>query len=512
MNLNLNVSTSLTLNAARHSDKLAIICEGRSYTYQQFNEEVNRLSNGILKLGYRKGEKAAIFMKNSDHFAIAYYALVKAGLVIVPVNFRLTAVETSYILSQSDTTLVICDDEFEELINSTKETVADVRQVVVCPAAKTAENIGWEAVRSEDSSEPVVDVHIHDDVEILFTSGTTGKPKGALFDHQRILSVNMSLIMGSEMNQRDRLIHLAPLFHSAQLNLFLLTGIMLGTTAVIHRDFNPVEVLKAIEEHKITYFFGVPAMYNALLQVPNAKNYTLNSVQKCFYGAAPMAPKLVQDSITLFGTDQFYNLCGLTEAGPGGVILYPDEHKERLGAGGKAMFLSNTRVVDDQMNDVKAGETGEFIIKGPIVMKEYYKKPEETSQTFKDDWLLTGDLATIDEEGYITIVDRKKDMILSGGENIYSVEVEQVLNSHPQILEAATIGVPDEKWGEVVAAVLVLKEGETVEEEELKEFCRERLAGYKIPKIYLYSNELPRNASGKILKYQLREQHKTKMK
>lgn len=509
--MNLNLSTSLTLNAARHGNKLAIICEGRTYTYQQFNEEVNKLANGILQLGYQKGEKAAIFMKNSDHFAIAYYALVKAGLVIVPVNFRLTAVETSYILRQSDTSLVFCDAEFEELINATKDTATDVRQVVVCPAAKTAENIGWEAVRSEDSSEPAVDVRIDDDVEILFTSGTTGQPKGALFDHQRILSVNMTILVGSGMNHQDRLIHLAPLFHSAQLNLFLLTGIMLGTTAVIHRDFNPVEVLKAIEEHKITYFFGVPAMYNALLQVPNAKDYALSSIQKCFYGAAPMAPKLIQDSVSLFGTDQFYNLCGLTEAGPGGVILYPDEHKEKLGAGGRAMFLTNARVVDEQMNDVLPGETGEFIIKGPTVMKAYYKKPEETSQTFKDGWLLTGDLATIDEDGYITIVDRKKDMILSGGENIYSVEVEQVLNSHPQVLEAATIGVPDEKWGEVVAAVLVLKEGETIDEQELNAFCRERLAGYKIPRTYLYSKALPRNASGKILKYQLRERHKVEI-
>lgn len=501
----MNVGTSLTLNASRHPEKLAVICEGRSYTYQQLNEEVNRLANGILARGYKKGEKAAIFMKNSDHFVIAFYALVKAGLVVVPVNFRLTARETSYILAQSDTVAVFCDVDYESLIGEAMKNISHIKEIIVHEQAKRSSNTSWQAILSDSVSEPKIEVIATDDAEILFTSGTTGQPKGALFDHQRILNVNTALIMGSEMNQRDRLIHLAPLFHSAQLNLFLLTGIMLGTTNIIHRDFHPVEVLKAIEKYKITYFFGVPAMYNALLQVPNYENYDLSSVQKCFYGAAPMAPGLIQYSIKLFGTDQFYNLCGLTEAGPGGIILYPDEHKTKLGAGGKAMFLTNVRVVDEEMEDVKSGETGEFIIKGETVMKEYYKKPEETSKTFAGDWLLTGDLAKIDEDGYITIVDRKKDMILSGGENIYSVEVEQVLNSHPKILEAATIGFPDEKWGEVVGAVLVVKEGETIDEEALKVFCRERLAGYKIPRKYVYSEVLPRNASGKILKYQLRK-------
>lgn len=501
----MNIGTSLTLNSNRHPEKQAVICEGRTYNYRQLNEEVNRLANGLIARGYQKGEKASIFMKNSDHFVIAFYALVKAGLAVVPVNFRLTARETSYILAQSDSVIVFCDAEYESLICEATSNVPDVREIIVHESAREDSNTSWQEVLSDSVKEPKVEVIATDDAEILFTSGTTGQPKGALFDHQRILNVNTALIMGSEMNQRDRIIHLAPLFHSAQLNLFLLTGIMLGTTNIIHRDFNPVEVLKAIETYKITYFFGVPAMYNALLQVQNYENYDLSSVGKCFYGAAPMAPGLIQSAIKLFGTDQFYNLCGLTEAGPGGIILYPKEHKTKLGAGGKAMFLTNVRVVNEQMEDVQSGETGEFIIKGETVMKEYYKKPEETSQTFKGDWLLTGDLAMIDEEGYITIVDRKKDMILSGGENIYSVEVEQVLNSHPQILEAATIGFPDEKWGEVVGAVLVVKKGETIDEQELETFCRERLAGYKLPRKYVYSDELPRNASGKILKYQLRE-------
>lgn len=501
----MNISTSLTLNAHRHPDKMAITCEERVYSYKELNDEVNQFSNGLLQLGHKKGDKVAIFMKNSDHFVIAFFAIIKAGFVAVPVNFRLSATETSYILEQSDTVAVICDAEFEEIVVNSKKGIEEVQHIIVHPAAANEGNLSWDQAKSEDDTEPDVIVSITDDAEILYTSGTTGRPKGALFDHQRILNVNMGVIMAVGMTTNDRVLHVAPLFHSAQLNLFLVTGIMLGTSNLIHRDFNPVKALEGIEEVKATFFFGVPAMFGALLQVPNVDSYNLSSIQTCMYGAAPMAPTLIEASIKMFGTDQFYNLCGLTEAGPGGVYLKPDEHKTKLGAGGKAMYYTNVRVVNDKMEDVEPGEIGEFIMKGETIMKEYYRNPEETQATFSDGWLLTGDLAKIDEDGFVTLVDRKKDMIISGGENVYSVEVEQVLNGFPGILEAATIGVPDEKWGEVVSAVLVTKEGVTIDEKELIDYCRERIAGYKVPKKFIYEDALPRNASGKILKYQLRE-------
>lgn len=241
-----------------------------------------------------------------------------------------------------------------------------------------------------------------------------------------------------------------------------------------------------------------------MLQVPNASDYNLSSIRRCGYGAAPMAPELVKRSIQLFKTDQFYNLCGLTEGGPGGILLDPEGHQQHLGKGGKPIFFTEARVVDDKGSDVKPGVVGEFIIKSPMVMKEYYKKPEETKSTIKDGWLYTGDLATIDEEGYITLVDRKKDMIITGGENVYSVEVEGVLFEHPAVLDAAIIGLPDEIWGEAVCAVIVPKEGVEIDEEELRSFCRQKLAGYKVPRRIFIEQQLPRNASGKILKYQLR--------
>lgn len=501
----MNIGSLLTQNARKFPELLAIECEGRTYTYRQFNEEVNRLAQGLLQLGLKKGEKLALMMKNSDHFVFTFFAAAKLGAVAVPVNFRLQTSEVHYILEQSDASFVVCDKEFDNLIANAKDGT-DVRVVITVGEIEVEGFYLYEAVLSENNSEPEVEVNEKDDLEILYTSGTTGRPKGALFNHQQIFNVGISVVINMGIRQHERILHLAPLFHSAQLNLFLISGVALGATHIIHRDFHPVKTLQAIQEHKITHLFAVPAMYNFLFQVPNSDNYDLTSILRVGYGAAPMAPEHVKKTMQLFKTDQVFNLCGLTEAGPGGILLDPEGHKNHLGKGGKPIFLTETRVVNEEGKDVLPGVVGEFIIKSPMVMKEYYKKPEETKNTLKDGWLYTGDLATIDEEGYITLVDRKKDMIISGGENVYSVEVEAVLYEHPSVLEAAIIGLPDEVWGEAVCAVIVPKEGMTIDEQELKNFCREKLAGYKIPRRIFIEGQLPRNASGKILKYQLRQQ------
>ncbi|WP_337988303.1 class I adenylate-forming enzyme family protein [Lysinibacillus macroides] len=413
-------------------------------------------------------------------------------------------------LTQSETVCVFCDEELESVVEDVNKKLSTPLTAVSVPTSASKNNEEWATFLSTNREQPAVHVSILDDAEILYTSGTTGYPKGALFTHQAIINVGIAFLQISQFNPQDVTICMAPMFHSAQLNLINNTAITVGMTCIVHRDFNPVQTLVDIEKYKATTLFGVPAMYNAMLNVPN-DSYDLSSIRACFYGAAPMAPKLVHDAITLFGTDQFYNLCGLTEAGPGGVYLLPTEHEEKVGAGGRAMPLTVARVVNDEMEDVVPGEIGEFVLKGETIMKEYYRKPEETQKTFRDGWLLTGDLATIDADGYITIVDRKKDMIISGGENVYSVEVEQILNSYPDILEAATIGLPDEKWGETVAAIIVTKLGQSVNEAALIAFCRERLAGYKIPRQFHYVDALPRNTSGKILKYQLRDKFTVKV-
>ncbi|WP_409304385.1 class I adenylate-forming enzyme family protein [Peribacillus sp. SCS-155] len=504
----MDIGSYLTQNARKLGSKLAIECDGRTYTYYEFNNQVNRLANGLNQLGIKKSDKVALLMKNSEYFAFSFFAIAKLGAVAVPINFRLTSSEVQYIVEQSNAKMVICDAELEDVIGEAKDNT-EVRFVVIVGENKREEHVSYHDILAENSDEPGVAVLEQDDLEILYTSGTTGKPKGALFDHGRVFKVGVNMMAGMGLNRKDRLLHLAPLFHSAQLNLFLIPGVVLGTTHFIRPEFNPPQVLKDFQEKKISIFFGVPAMYNFLLQVPNSGEFDLSSVSRCGYGAAPMAPELVRKSMELFKTDQFYNLCGLTEGGPGGIMLEPDAHKDHLGKGGKPMYLTDARVVDNRGNDVRPGETGEMVLSGATMMKEYYNKPEETRQVFKDGWLYTGDLATIDDEGFITLVDRKKDMIITGGENVYSIEVESVLYEYPGILEAAVIGLPDEQWGETVCAILVPKEGAAIDESNLLSFCRKKLAGYKIPRKIFYEQALPRNASGKILKYQLRKKLQT---
>lgn len=504
----MNLFQGLERNARNNSDKTAIVFNDREYSYREYNAEVNRIANALIDFGIKKGDKVALMMKNSDTFIFVYYGILKAGGVAVPINFRLTAHETRYILNHSDSVIVFADEEFAETLAKAAEGNDKLQRQIISGSNKLEHQQLLSDFRSTSAENPNLEVLESDDAEILYTSGTTGLPKGVVLDHHRVCHVGILMAVTMKMGPEDRILHVAPLFHSAQLNLFLVSATMLGCTQIVQQDFHPVETLKMIAQHKISLFFGVPTMYNFFLQVPQGM-FDVSSIKRCGYGAAPMPIATLQKSIEMFGTDQFFNLCGLTEGGPGGIFLTPEEHKTKLGVSGRANHFTDARIVDEHGVDVKPGEVGEFIISGETIMKEYYKNPEETHKTLKDGWLYTGDLATIDEDGFITLVDRKKDMIISGGENVYSTEVEQVLYRHPDILEAAVIGVPHEVWGESVAAIVVPKEGKSIDKDELLQFCREQLAGYKIPRIIYEMEQLPRNASGKVLKYKLREAYQS---
>lgn len=499
----MDIGSSLGRSARQAPEKIAVICDGRTYTYDQLNRIVNRFAHGLQALGIKKGDKVALMLKNSDFFPISYFAAVKLGGVIVPINCKFTKSEAAYIIDHSDAKLIIIDEEYGELIEGARSS--KVENVIAIHQAKISSHLSFEDVLTTNEEDPKVLVDRYDDIEILYTSGTTGKPKGALFDHHRVLTAFFNSMTLTGQYNNDRTLHIAPFFHAAQLRS-MTRSIFLSHTNVILKNFDPVETLKAISEHKITLFFGVPTMYNMLLQVPNREQFDLSSVKTCGYGAAPMAPELVKQSMEMFGTDQFINQCGLTEGGPGGIFLTPEEHKTKMGASGKPKFLMEARVVDEHGMNVPPGVVGELILRGESVMKEYYKNPEATMETLRDGWLYTGDLCIIDEDGFITLVDRGKDMIISGGSNVYSVEVEQVLYSYPPVLEAAVIGAPDEKWGETVVAIIVPKPGKEIEINQLQAFCRENLAAYKIPRIIRIMDTLPRNASGKILKFELRKQ------
>lgn len=505
----MNIVKALVHNASRVSEKTAVVYENRSYTYREFNCIVNRFANGLLESGVKKGEKVALMMKNSDYFALSYFACVKIGAIVVPINFRLVDREVAYILNQSDSSVVISDPEFEKMIFAVKQNLPHIRQVITAESTSHPKNVAIDDLLSTKITEPAMEINSTDDVHILYTSGTTGNPKGAIFDHQRVTSSVISCSATLGFNSEEKFIHIAPLFHSAQLVIFLLSSFFVGGFNLIHRDFNPQDVYRDIEKHKITHFFAIPMMYRLMLAYKEKNQYDVSSISCFSYGAAPMSASEIKQYMDFFQSTNFYSLCGLTEGGPTGIYLSPEGHLKKAGVSGKhAILFTEAKAVNSEGEEIKAGEVGELILKGDTIMREYYKKPNETAATLVNGWLYTGDLVIKDEEGYMTVVDRNKDMIITGGENVYSVEVENILISHPQIEDVAVIGTVDPKWGEVVTAVIVPNKGENINPEELDTFCRQHLAAYKIPRKLVFEEELPRNASGKLRKFELREKVK----
>ncbi len=493
-------------------DKEAIIYQEKRYTWAEVDDRVNTIANALIKGGIKQGDKIAMWMFNSDLFVIAFYGIVKAGAVAVPVNFRLAPPEAEYIFDNCDAVGLICDDIFEPAVKDMKGRLDKIKLFFSAGSGKFD---GFDSIEeimaSGDSSDPGIEVDEYAESEIIYTSGTTGRPKGAVLLHHNQIVLTTTVCSLYALNPDDRILHVAPLFHSAELNLYLNPGTYMGVTHVIMRDFIPNQILATIQKEKITQFFGAPVMYLALMQMPNFDEYDLSSVRFFGYGAAPMAAESVKQAINKFKTTNFFCLCGLTEGGPGGIALYPKDQIRKAGAGGKYIVNMETKLVDDKGNKItKPGVVGELVIKGETTMREYYKNPQATAETIRDGWVHSGDLGMMDDEGYITLVDRKKDMIITGGENVYSKEVEDALFEHPKISMAVVIGVPHTVWGETVMAVVTLAPDQELTLPELREFLKTRLADYKIPRLMEIVQALPVNVSGKVMKYQLREQFKDK--
>jgi len=493
-------------------DKEGIIYQDKRYTWSEVDDKVNTVANALIKAGVKPGDKVAMWMFNSDMFVIAFYGIAKTGAVAVPVNFRLAPPEAEYIFDNCDAVCLIYDDVFEPAVKEMQNRLGKVKYFVSAGSGRFGGADAMEDIMSSgNSSDPNIDIDEYAESEIIYTSGTTGRPKGAVLLHHNQMAVTTTVCSLYALNPDDRILHIAPLFHSAELNLYLNPGTYMGATHVIMKDFIPNLVLETMQKEKITQFFGAPIMYLAMMRVPNFDDYDLSSVRYFGYGAAPMAAESVKQAIAKFKTTNFFCLCGLTEGGPGGIALYPKDQIRKAGAGGKYIVNMETMLVDEQGNKIiKPGVVGELVIKGETTMKEYYKNPQATADTIKNGWVHSGDLGVMDDEGYITLVDRKKDMIITGGENVYSKEVEDALFEHPSVSMAVVIGVPHSTWGETVMAVATLAPEKKLSIEELREFLKMRLADYKIPRLLEIVEALPVNVSGKVLKYQLREQFKDK--
>jgi fatty-acyl-CoA synthase len=503
--MNLNVPFMLLRNVQENPDKLAIIFGDKRYTYRTFNERVNRLANALLNHKVQKGDKVAYLLNNCSEFAEVSFALSKIGVLSVPLNFRLKEDEIRYVIQNSDSSLIFFGPEFKKTIAGLLPRLPLVKKTITVGGSAEYEDL----LRSSSGEEPPVRVLEEDEHSIMYTSGTTGFPKGAVHTHKSRVWNSLNMLVDTGLRGSDVFAITSPMFHIAAGHTMLFSPIFVGATVVILPSFSLPEFFGVIQKEKVSAFFAVPTMFVRMMEHPNFGDYELRSVRLLFTGGAVTSVELKEKIMKAFPHATLDDLMGLTEGGPLTTFL-PHRHALRKpGSVGRAHFSQMVRVVNDQGEDVRGDEVGEIIVKGPAVMKGYYRNPEATAKAFRDGWLYTGDLARVDSEGFQYLAVRRTDLIVSGGENIYPAEVEKILVQHPQVKEAAVIGVQDPEWGERVLAVVVPQGGEYPEEEEILSFCKENLAGYKRPRRVVFVEELPKNQLGKVLYKELRNRFST---
>lgn len=499
----MNVSELLARNARKMPNQEAIVDGGDRISYLDFHNNVNLLASSFAKEGIKKGDKVILFMPNTKEFLYTYFAVLRLGAIIVPISARLTTPEIEYILGHSEGTAVVAHEMLFDQVKDLSDKYS-----LLC--IKTGQEVGkWKSFEQfmdqGEGAEISCQQSEDDDATILYTSGTTGNPKGVLFTHRNILSVATMICIEMSMKSTSRILQMMPLSHSAPLHLFLVSGIYVGATHVLAPTFTPELLLELVSVEKTTHFFGAPVAYLFTAKHPKVTDYDLSSMEYWVYGGSPLGTNEVRFISQKFNTKNLQCVYGLTEAGPNGTLLAKEEHELKAGSIGKRAALNcEIKLVNEYGEEVEQGEIGEIALYGEGNMKAYYKNEELTKRTLKDGWLLTGDMAKQDGDGFFWVVDRKKDLIISGGVNIFPMEIEELLATHPKIAEVAVVGVPHPDWGETVKAFIVVKEPLGNIEGECKSFLDGKLAQYKIPKLFEVINQLPRNPTGKILKTKLR--------
>lgn len=488
-------------------EKEAVVDGQRRLTYRQLNRRVNRLARAFSAQGLRYGDRVGMLAYNCLEFVEVIMAAAKLGLILVPLNWRLTAPELAFQLHDSDTRILVYDPELSDLVGDLRHGSPIHTAVVLGSDATGADPAYEDLLAAQTDAEPGPEREPDGDTPhiIMYTAGTTGKPKGAILS-QAAGFWNTLNLEGLDLTSQDRDLLVLPMFHIGGIGLFTLPMIYHGATVVIMRTFDPAKCLRLLTEENITLFFGVPAVFLFLIQHPDFKTEAFENVRLVMSGGAPLPVSLVHQyheaGIVL---QQGF---GMSEAAPSIATLSADLALSKAGSIGKAVFHLEVRIVDDAMKLLPAGEVGELVMRGPNIMQGYWNRPEATEEAFSGGWFHSGDLAYMDEDGDLFIVERKKDMFISGGENVYPAEVENVIFELPQVSEAAVIGIKDPKWGEVGKAVVVLKPGRQLTEAQVIAHLKARLAKYKIPKSVSFAGALPRNAAGKVLKTQLREELK----
>jgi acyl-CoA synthetase (AMP-forming)/AMP-acid ligase II len=505
----MNLGQNLKINARKFPDTVAIKDSSRSFTYPELNQRVNRLANGLLSLGLNKGDKLAVFMENSIEIVEIFLATAKTGIVMVPINFRLLGKDVAYIVDNSDAKAMIVDEEFAPVIRDIK---ADLRQIpadnyIVVGNAVPGFRLYNEIMSSAPGHEPDAVVKPEDTWILIYTSGTTGKPKGVIRSHESHIAFYLINAIDFGFSHHDICMNVMPLCHINS-TYFTFTFLYIGGSVYIHpaRSFRGEEILQIIEREKISFISLIPTHYNLILSVgESARTCDVSSIKKLLCSSAPVRKSVKKAIMEFFPGVELYEAYGSTEAGIV-TVLKPEDQMRKLGSiGYESLGTDSIRILDENGKEVAQGQVGELYSKGPMLFDKYYKLPEKTAGAFNNGWFSAGDMARRDEDGFYEIVDRKDNMIITGGEHVYPSEVEEVIGNHPDVFDVAVISVPDDKWGELVVAVVVPRK--PVEEKVLMDWCKEKLAGYKRPKkiVFITPEDMPRTGTGKILHRILRE-------
>lgn len=474
----------------RHGDKTAVLFEDRRWSYAELDEVTNRVANALTDRGVGVGDRVALLSHNSAEFLLGFLGLAKLGAIAVPLNFMLNKREVAFICAHAGVTDAIVEEALEDHIQGPKVVVERDFEALLMHG---------------DATEPEVALSDDDPVVITYTSGTESRPKGAVLTSRSLLTQFVSCIIDCDYRATDVEAHPMPLYHCAQSFVFLLPSLYVGATNVILPGADAATILKAVEAHRITKLFAAPTVWIGMLRHEDFDQRDLSSLAKGFYGASPMPVEILHELAKRLPAVDLYNLYGQTEMAPVATVLRPEDQLRKPGSAGRAALNVETRVVDDDDEQLPPRAIGEIVHRSPHAMIGYYEDSEKTGSAFRNGWFHSGDLGYVDEDGYLFVVDRKKDMIKSGGENVASREVEECIYEHPLVEEVAIFGLPDERWIEAVTAAVVVRKGAQPDEDSIRLHCRERLAGYKRPKHIVFVDALPKNASGKIVKRDLRD-------
>ncbi len=493
--------------AQRSPDKVGLVDGELRLTYRELDARVDRTAAALAERGLVKGDRLALLSRNCWQFVVLSFATARLGVLLVPINFMLRAEEVAFILEHSGATAFVCEDGLAP-VGEEALSVSGVRPTVCGRIGSAAP--GWEDVdawAAHDGVPPEVVVGDDDPLRLMYTSGTESRPKGVLLSSRALMWQYVSCVVEGGMSADDVEVHSLPLYHCAQLDCFLGPDVYLGATSIVLRGPDPVVLLRTIARERVTKLFCPPTVWIALLRCPDFDTTDLSSLSKGYYGASPMPVEVLREIQRRLPDLRLWNFYGQTEMSPLATLLPPEEQLSHAGSAGRAVLNVETRVVDDQDRPLPAGQVGEIVHRSPQATLGYYRDPDKTAEAFRGGWFHSGDLGVLDDEGRLSVVDRKKDMIKSGGENVASREVEECVYELEGVAEVAVFAVDHPRWVEAVVAAVVVKPGATLAPQDVVDHCRARLAGFKTPKYVVVTEALPKNPSGKILKRQLRDEY-----